>query len=162
SRPCSTRGRCSKTSTCASAASSLRSTSRASGYFRSPPTSSGCRRRRCAAGRRLPLASTTAWRRRPCDDASPHPRPLSRSAGPTCTRLLADLGAEVIKIEGLKRMDITRNFVMPENDSADDYWNRGGYFLLRNGGKKSLTLDFSESSGGAGIEIVKKLALLCD
>jgi crotonobetainyl-CoA:carnitine CoA-transferase CaiB-like acyl-CoA transferase len=83
-------------------------------------------------------------------------------AGPTCTRLLSDLGAEVIKIEGLKRMDITRNFVMPENDSKDDYWNRGGYFLLRNGGKKSLTLDFSETSGGAGVEIVKKLAPLCD
>jgi crotonobetainyl-CoA:carnitine CoA-transferase CaiB-like acyl-CoA transferase len=83
-------------------------------------------------------------------------------AGPTCTRLLADLGAEVIKIEGLKRMDITRNFVMPENDSAEDYWNRGGYFLLRNGGKKSLTLDFSEMSGGAGIEIFKKLAAHCD
>jgi Predicted acyl-CoA transferases/carnitine dehydratase len=83
-------------------------------------------------------------------------------AGPTCTRLLADLGADVIKIEGLKRMDITRNFVMPENDSADDYWNKAGYFLLRNGGKRSLTLDFSEESGGAGIEIVKKLAPLCD
>ncbi len=83
-------------------------------------------------------------------------------AGPTCTRLLSDLGAEVIKIEGLKRMDITRNFVMPENDSKDDYWNHSGYFLLRNGGKKSLTLDFSETSGGAGIEIVKRLAPLCD
>jgi crotonobetainyl-CoA:carnitine CoA-transferase CaiB-like acyl-CoA transferase len=83
-------------------------------------------------------------------------------AGPTATRLLADLGADVIKIEGLKRMDITRNFVMPENDSSDDYWNKSGYFLLRNGGKRSLTLDFSEESGGAGIEIVKKLAAHCD
>ena len=83
-------------------------------------------------------------------------------AGPTATRLLADLGADVIKIEGLKRMDITRNFVMPENDSSDDYWNKSGYFLMRNGGKKSLTLDFSEESGGAGIEIVKKLAAHCD
>jgi crotonobetainyl-CoA:carnitine CoA-transferase CaiB-like acyl-CoA transferase len=83
-------------------------------------------------------------------------------AGPTATRLLADLGADVIKIEGLKRMDITRNFVMPENDSTDDYWNKSGYFTMRNGGKRSLTLDFSEESGGAGIEIVKKLAAQCD
>ena len=72
-------------------------------------------------------------------------------AGPTATRLLADLGADVIKIEGLKRMDITRNFVMPENDSTDDYWNKSGYFMMRNGGKRSLTLDFSEESGGAGV-----------
>jgi len=58
-------------------------------------------------------------------------------AGPTCTRILSDLGADVIKVEGLKRMDITRNFVMPENTGKDDYWNRSGYFLLRNGGKRS-------------------------
>ena len=83
-------------------------------------------------------------------------------AGPTCTRLLADLGADVIKIEGLRRMDITRNFVMPENLGEDDYWNKSGYFVLRNGGKRSLTLDFSEESGGAGIDIVKKLIPQCD
>jgi crotonobetainyl-CoA:carnitine CoA-transferase CaiB-like acyl-CoA transferase len=83
-------------------------------------------------------------------------------AGPTCTRLLADLGADVIKVEGLKRMDITRNFIMPENVAAEDYWNTAGYFLLRNGGKRSLTLDFSEESGGAGVDIVKKLIPHCD
>ncbi|HUF52416.1 MAG TPA: CoA transferase [Dehalococcoidia bacterium] len=83
-------------------------------------------------------------------------------AGPTCTRLLSDLGADVIKVEGLRRMDITRNFVMPENNSEDDYWNKAGYFLLRNGGKRSLTLDFSEESGGAGVHIVKRLVEHCD
>ena len=83
-------------------------------------------------------------------------------AGPTCARLLSDLGADVIKVEGLKRMDITRNFIMPDNVSRDDYWNKAGYFLLRNGGKRSLTLDFSEESGGAGVEIVKKLVPHCD
>jgi crotonobetainyl-CoA:carnitine CoA-transferase CaiB-like acyl-CoA transferase len=78
-------------------------------------------------------------------------------AGPTCSRILSDLGAEVIKVEGLKRADITRNFVIADNVSEGDYWNRGGYFLFRNGGKKSLTLDFSEEAGGAGIEAVKRL-----
>lgn len=83
-------------------------------------------------------------------------------AGPTAARLLSDLGADVIKIEGVKRMDITRNFIMPENTAAEDYWNTAGYFLLRNGGKRSLTLDFSEESGGAGVDIVKKLIPHCD
>ncbi len=65
-------------------------------------------------------------------------------AGPTCTRILADLGAEVIKLEGLKRMDITRNFAVADNDSKGEYWNHGGYFPFRNSGKKSLTLDWSD------------------
>ena len=80
-------------------------------------------------------------------------------AGPTCTRILSDLGADVIKLEGLKRMDITRNFVMPENTGKDDYWNRSGYFLLRNGGKKSLTLDFSDPEA---VELVKRLVPYAD
>ena len=75
-------------------------------------------------------------------------------AGPTCTRILSDLGADVIKLEGLKRTDITRNFVMPENSGKDDYWNHAGYFLLRNGGKKSITLDFSDPEA---VELVKRL-----
>lgn len=83
-------------------------------------------------------------------------------AGPTATRLLSDLGADVIKVEGLRRMDITRNFIMPENTAAEDYWNTAAYFLFRNGGKRSLTLDFSEESGGDGLDIVKKLIPHCD
>src|SRR2546425_6124970 len=73
-------------------------------------------------------------------------------AGPTCTRILSDLGADVIKVEGLKRMDITRNFVMPENNGKDDYWNRSGYFLLRNGGQGSSTLDFVDPEAGDLVE----------
>jgi len=75
-------------------------------------------------------------------------------AGPTCTRILADLGADVIKLEGIKRADITRNFVIADNDSHDDYWNRAGYFHLRNAGKKSITLDFNDPEA---VELVKRL-----
>jgi crotonobetainyl-CoA:carnitine CoA-transferase CaiB-like acyl-CoA transferase len=80
-------------------------------------------------------------------------------AGPTCTRILSDLGAEVIKLEGLKRTDITRIGVIADNDSHDDYWNRGGYFHLRNAGKKSITLDFGEAEA---VELVKRLVPLVD
>ncbi len=75
-------------------------------------------------------------------------------AGPTCTRILADLGAEVIKVEGLKRIDITRNFVVRGNDARDDFWNRMGYFLYRNAGKKSLTLDFTDAQA---VQLFKRL-----
>ena len=75
-------------------------------------------------------------------------------AGPTCARILSDLGAEVIKVEGLHRMDITRNFVIYDNKTQDDYWNRSHYFLFRNAGKKSLTLDFQEPRS---IELLKRL-----
>jgi crotonobetainyl-CoA:carnitine CoA-transferase CaiB-like acyl-CoA transferase len=80
-------------------------------------------------------------------------------AGPTCTRILADLGAEVIKVEGLKRMDITRNFAIADNNSKEDYWNHGGYFPFRNSGKKSLTLDWSDPEA---FEILKRLVPHCD
>jgi crotonobetainyl-CoA:carnitine CoA-transferase CaiB-like acyl-CoA transferase len=75
-------------------------------------------------------------------------------AGPTCTRILSLLGAEVIKLEGLKRTDVTRLLVTVDNDSHDDFWNRMGYFLTRNAGKKSVTLDFNEPDG---VELFKRL-----
>ena len=80
-------------------------------------------------------------------------------AGPTCSRVLCDLGAEVLKVEGLNRVDITRNFVIYDNESQNDYWNRAHYFLLRNAGKKSLTLDFSDPRS---IDLLKRLVAECD
>jgi crotonobetainyl-CoA:carnitine CoA-transferase CaiB-like acyl-CoA transferase len=67
--------------------------------------------------------------------------------------LLADLGAEVIKIEGPGRMDVTRGGVwsgaFPENDPGEDWWNRSSTYNLLNRGKKSLTLDLSTPRGRA-------------
>ena len=75
-------------------------------------------------------------------------------AGPTCARILCDLGAEVIKIEGLKRIDNIRLAVLADNDAQGDFWNRMGYFLFRNAGKRSLTLDFNEPQA---VELFKRL-----
>lgn len=80
-------------------------------------------------------------------------------AGPTCTRILADLGADVIKVEGLRRMDTVRNLLIADNDSSGDYWNHAGYFHFRNGGKRSVTLDFADPQG---VEMVKRLAAHAD
>jgi len=75
-------------------------------------------------------------------------------AGPTCGRILCDLGAEVIKVEGLHRIDITRNFIIYDNKTEGDYWNRSHYFQFRNAGKKSVTLDFQEPRA---VEMLKRL-----
>ena len=64
---------------------------------------------------------------------------------------LADLGAEVIKIEGPGRPDITRTGglygTFPDNKAGEDWWNRPSTYHLLNRGKRSLTLDMSTESG---------------
>jgi CoA:oxalate CoA-transferase len=64
-------------------------------------------------------------------------------AGPFCTMNLADLGAEVIKIEMPGRGDDSRSFAptMPSGDS--------GYFYSVNRGKRSVTLDLHADEGAA-------------
>lgn len=69
-------------------------------------------------------------------------------SGPYCTRLLADLGAEVIKIERPGSGDESRHLphVLEPGYS--------GYFLQYNAGKRSLALDVKAPEG---LEIVRRL-----
>ena len=63
--------------------------------------------------------------------------------------LLADMGAEVIKVEGPGRIDTTRTGgytgSFPENDLGVDWWNRSSTYNLLNRGKLSITLDLTNS-----------------
>jgi crotonobetainyl-CoA:carnitine CoA-transferase CaiB-like acyl-CoA transferase len=62
-------------------------------------------------------------------------------AGPFCTMLLADLGADVIKVEP-PRGDLTRGMPpFPEDREACDF---GGYFASINRNKRSIVLDVSK------------------
>ena len=65
--------------------------------------------------------------------------------------LLADMGAEVIKIEGPSRSDITRTGglygTFPENEPTGQWWDRSSTYNLINRGKKSLTLDLTTDRG---------------
>lgn len=71
-------------------------------------------------------------------------------AGPWVGQLLADLGAEVIKIERPGSGDDTRSWGPPFlKDSAGNDTRESAYYLSTNRGKKSITLDISKSEGQA-------------
>jgi formyl-CoA transferase len=74
-------------------------------------------------------------------------------AGPWCTQLLADLGAEVIKIERPGGGDDTRHWGPPWQGEGDR--RVAAYFLSCNRGKKSAAIDFAQPEGAA---LVRKLA----
>ena len=68
-------------------------------------------------------------------------------AGPWCTQLLADLGAEVIKIERPGSGDDTRHWGPPWHGEGDR--RVSAYFVSCNRGKKSAAIDFAQSEGAA-------------
>src|SRR5438067_6557862 len=65
-------------------------------------------------------------------------------AGPFCGQILADLGAEVIKLERPGAGDDTRGWGPPY---LPDFNDLSAYFLSCNRGKKSLTLDIAKPDG---------------
>lgn len=67
-------------------------------------------------------------------------------AGPFCGQLLADLGAEVVKLERPGAGDDTRGWGPPY---LDDFRDLSAYFLSCNRGKRSLTLDIAKPEGSA-------------
>ena len=80
-------------------------------------------------------------------------------AGPWATQMLADLGAEVIKIERPGVGDDTRAWGPPFTTKADGSKGDAAYFLCANRGKKSVELDLATPEGA---EIVRKLSKTCD
>ena len=78
-------------------------------------------------------------------------------AGPWCTQLLGDLGAEVTKIERPGSGDDTRHWGPPWHGEGAD--RVAAYFLSCNRGKKSAAIDFAQPEGAA---LVRKLAAQAD
>ncbi len=72
-------------------------------------------------------------------------------SGPHATRMLSDLGAEVIKVEP-PMGDMTR-FAMPRVNSLSSY------FIQQNVGKKNISLDMTKPQA---VELLKKLVNHCD
>ncbi|MEY4730862.1 MAG: hypothetical protein RL020_2020 [Pseudomonadota bacterium] len=81
-------------------------------------------------------------------------------AGPWSSQILADMGAEVIKVERPGSGDDTRDWGPPFlKDKAGKDTHEAAYFLSANRGKKSLSLDISKPEGQ---EIIRKLAAISD
>ncbi|MDP3404028.1 MAG: CoA transferase [Brevundimonas sp.] len=80
-------------------------------------------------------------------------------AGPWATQMLADLGAEVIKIERPGTGDDTRAWGPPFTTKADGSPGDAAYFLCANRGKKSVELDIASPEGA---EAIRALAATCD
>ncbi len=69
-------------------------------------------------------------------------------AGPTCTQLLGDLGAEILKIENPKGGDDTRTWGPPFVTNEDGHpTDRSSYFLCANRNKYSVAVDISSAEG---------------
>jgi formyl-CoA transferase len=73
-------------------------------------------------------------------------------AGPWCTQNLADLGAEVIKVERPEHGDESRAWGPPwMQDNAGRQSTQSSYFLCCNRNKKSITVDIADPAGQAEI-----------
>jgi crotonobetainyl-CoA:carnitine CoA-transferase CaiB-like acyl-CoA transferase len=81
-------------------------------------------------------------------------------AGPTCTQLLGDLGADVIKVEKPGVGDDTRTWGPPYvKDAAGKNTNESAYYLSANRNKRSVTIDLQTPKG---IALAKKLIAKSD
>jgi crotonobetainyl-CoA:carnitine CoA-transferase CaiB-like acyl-CoA transferase len=69
-------------------------------------------------------------------------------AGPVCGLMLADMGADVIKVERLPGGDGTRGFVPPEVDGES------AAFMMLNRGKRGIAIDLRDARG---LDIVRRL-----
>src|SRR5258708_7938536 len=80
-------------------------------------------------------------------------------AGPVCTQLLADLGADVVKVERPGTGDDTRQWGPPFVDASGP----SGYYISCNRGKRSLALDLNHPAGrGVVDDLVRRAEVLVE
>jgi len=79
-------------------------------------------------------------------------------AGPSCTHVLAQLGAEVIHVESTPRPDGTR-LIAGVPVTEDQWWERSPIFSGLNTNKKSVTLDIRSERG---VGLLRDLVKTCD
>ena len=87
-------------------------------------------------------------------------------AGPYCTKLLADMGAEIIKMESLSVYDSHRGPVnpakgiaaYPDGEPGDEPWNRNGWFNCLHMSKYGVTLELTKDEGRRVFELLVSIS----
>ena len=81
-------------------------------------------------------------------------------AGPWCTQMLADLGADVVKVERPGAGDDTRHWGPPFlKDAHGNDTDQASYFTACNRNKRSITIDMAQPEGQA---LIRQMALQSD
>src|SRR5919106_2802510 len=78
---------------------------------------------------------------------------------PSAMKLLADKGAQVIRLESCQRLESYRTDSLYQNDVSGEFWNRGANFYEQNRNKLGLTLDLSRPEG---LAILRNLIAISD
>ena len=78
---------------------------------------------------------------------------------PFAMKLLADMGAQVIRLESTVRLESYRSDSVYQNEIHGEFWNRGANFYEQNRNKLGITLDLARPEG---LELLKNLIAISD
>ncbi len=78
---------------------------------------------------------------------------------PFAMKMLADMGAQVIRLESTGRLESYRSDSVYQNDVSGEFWNKGANFYEQNRNKLGVTLDLSKPEG---LQILKDLVSVAD
>ena len=78
---------------------------------------------------------------------------------PSAMKMLADMGAQVIRLESCQRLESYRTDSLYQGDVEGEFWNRGANFYEQNRNKLGITLDLSHP---AGLKLLRELVGVSD
>ena len=78
---------------------------------------------------------------------------------PFAMKLMADMGAQVIRLESTRRLESYRSDSVYLNEVEGEFWNRGANFYEQNRNKLGITLDLGRQDG---LDILKRLIEISD
>ena len=78
---------------------------------------------------------------------------------PFAMKMLADMGAQVIRLESTRRLESYRSDSVYQNEIQGEFWNRGANFYEQNRNKMGITLDLGRPEG---LDILRRLVAISD